>query len=43
MTINDLLFNMYCLINEQEYFIECKTMRRSQVVLDPIKHEVRVN
>ena len=33
---------MYCLINEQECFIGFKTTRRSRVVLDPIKHDLRV-
>ena len=32
----------YCLINEQECFIGFKTTRRSRVVLDPIKHDLRV-
>ena len=36
------LLDMYCLINEQECFIGFKTTRRSRVVLDPIKHDLRV-
>ena len=35
-------FFKYCLINEQECFIGFKTTRRSRVVLDPIKHDLRV-
>ena len=36
------LDSKYCLINEQECFIGFKTTRRSRVVLDPIKHDLRV-
>ena len=32
----------WCLRNEQECFIGFKTTRGSQVVLDPIKHVLRV-
>ena len=32
----------YCLINEQECFIGFKPTRLSRVVLDPIKHDLRV-
>ena len=33
---------MYFLINEQEYCIGLKTTMRSRVVLDPMKHDMRV-
>ena len=34
--------NLKCLKNEQECFIGLKTPRGSRVVLDPIKHVLRV-
>ena len=42
ITIIIIIIIMYCLINEQECFIGFKTTRRSRVVLDPIKHDLRV-
>ena len=35
-------FLKYCLKNEQQCFIGFKSTRRSRVLLDPIKHVLRV-